>query len=262
VANEYSNDPRDLTYFRNSRNAISDRSEYLALFEEGEGKYILGEATPLYLVHPKVAERIYDFNPEAKIIAVFRNPFDALYATFKMVKRFFPHLYGGLLETLKTENPADTDPYSSPRFIRSRFYFSQIMTYYNIFSPNQIMVIFLEDIQEEQTFREVFKFLGVDENITVDLSQVYNTESNIGFHPMLAKMSRFIPMKWKTKLYKLNWSWVTKLTRVLTNKKSKDSAESSKCPKEVKEYLSPILKPEIDNLQELIGRDLSHWINS
>lgn len=40
-----------------------------------EGEYLLaGEASPYYIFHPQVPQRIYDLFPQVKIIALLRNP--------------------------------------------------------------------------------------------------------------------------------------------------------------------------------------------
>jgi hypothetical protein len=42
---------------------------------------ITGEATPAYLVHPHAAERMADVIPEARLIAMLRNPVDRTYSS-------------------------------------------------------------------------------------------------------------------------------------------------------------------------------------
>ena len=46
------------------------------------GGCITGEATPYYLPHPLVAERLADLLPDAKLIVIFRNPVDRAFSQY------------------------------------------------------------------------------------------------------------------------------------------------------------------------------------
>lgn len=48
---------------------------------------ITGEATPSYLIDPLVPERMADAVPEARLIALLRNPVDRAYSHFHMAER-------------------------------------------------------------------------------------------------------------------------------------------------------------------------------
>ena len=56
--------------------------EYRALFEGARGEKAVGEASPLYIYAPGTAERIKRYVPEAKIVALLRNPVDRAYSAF------------------------------------------------------------------------------------------------------------------------------------------------------------------------------------
>ncbi|NJL34400.1 MAG: sulfotransferase domain-containing protein [Chloroflexaceae bacterium] len=57
---------------------------YLALFEPGRGK-LCGEGSTAYIISKQAAQEIYNFNPEAKIIIMIRNPVDMLYSLHNQV---------------------------------------------------------------------------------------------------------------------------------------------------------------------------------
>ena len=48
---------------------------------------VTGEATPDYLFHPLVPERVYRLFPDIKIIALLRNPVDRAYSHYQMHQR-------------------------------------------------------------------------------------------------------------------------------------------------------------------------------
>ena len=47
---------------------------YKSHFPYNSGKFITGEASPTYIYNPLVPQRIYNYFPDVKIIALLRNP--------------------------------------------------------------------------------------------------------------------------------------------------------------------------------------------
>jgi len=62
---------KELRYF-NSNDPVFTLEKYLNFFRDGQ-EMICGEGTPLYLMSETAAARIYEFNPEAKIIIMLRK---------------------------------------------------------------------------------------------------------------------------------------------------------------------------------------------
>ena len=60
---------------------------YKALFSRATFHSAIGEASGTYLFHPRAAERIYRFIPDAKLIAILRNPVDRAYSAWLMHQR-------------------------------------------------------------------------------------------------------------------------------------------------------------------------------
>lgn len=51
----------------------------------------MGDATPRYLLWPGALERMRDYDPELRLIAIFRDPIDRLVSQWVMVRRRQPH---------------------------------------------------------------------------------------------------------------------------------------------------------------------------
>ena len=56
------------------------QEEYLKLFEDAKDEKIVGEGSVIYMYSKESEQRIYDFNKDAKIIIMIREPVDFLYA--------------------------------------------------------------------------------------------------------------------------------------------------------------------------------------
>jgi len=50
-------------------------------------KFVTGEATPSYLLYPKVARQIHNMNPNTKLIVLMRNPTDKAFSNFNHLVR-------------------------------------------------------------------------------------------------------------------------------------------------------------------------------
>src|SRR5262249_39324802 len=57
---------------------------YVALFDGVAGEHVVGEATPSYLQSASAAARIRDAVPDARLVAVLRNPVDRAYSGYSM----------------------------------------------------------------------------------------------------------------------------------------------------------------------------------
>src|ERR1700733_8619605 len=63
---------------------IKDIDVYTSLFDDGAAYKIRGEASPSYLWDSDVAQKLYQYNPNAKIIIILRDPIDRLVSAYQM----------------------------------------------------------------------------------------------------------------------------------------------------------------------------------
>ena len=65
-----------------NRLSITDENAYRAQFDAVRDEVAIGEASPLYLYSSAAAARIHETVPDAKIIIILRNPIDRAYSAF------------------------------------------------------------------------------------------------------------------------------------------------------------------------------------
>lgn len=148
-----------------------------------------GEASPLYIFNPLVANRIHQLVPNAKLIAILRNPVDrAISHYFHVVRNKRERL--PMMEAFQSEDkrlqPALQDKdYRNPAFIRFSYkrrglYREQLERYWQRFSKEQLLILNSEAFFEnpEQVLRKVFRFLGIDEKFEVADLKPRNVASN------------------------------------------------------------------------------------
>jgi hypothetical protein len=118
---------------------------------------ITGEATPDYLFHPHVAKRMARVIPEARLIALLRNPVDRMYSDY----HFFLVRHGRQKGTFEETIAAYLDRPHENRVFEPGNYVDHLLRWARFFSREQILVLKSEDFFErpQQTLKRVLDFL-------------------------------------------------------------------------------------------------------
>src|SRR5271169_5433640 len=140
--------------------------EYLALFVAAAPGQCVGEVSPAYLRSREAAGAIAALQPDARIIAIFREP-----ASF--VRSLHLHLLEEHVETetdLATALANEQLQRAGQRVLRYSdhlHYTEQLRRYHEQFAPEQVLVLIYEEFRadNEGTLRRVLRFLDVDENV-------------------------------------------------------------------------------------------------
>jgi surface polysaccharide O-acyltransferase-like enzyme len=148
---------------------------YLTHFPESlpEGD-ITGEATPYYLFHPHVPQRIKHTLPDVKIIVLLRNPIERAFSHYQMmVRRGVETL--SFSEAIRAESgridveyermEQDEDYFSAAcsqfSYLKRGLYSEQLERWFSLFAREEILVIRSEDLQRktEVSYNQVLQFL-------------------------------------------------------------------------------------------------------
>ncbi|HTR89739.1 MAG TPA: sulfotransferase [Solirubrobacteraceae bacterium] len=147
-------------------------AEYMAWFTAAGPEQIVGEASPHYLWSATAAEHIARVNPDARIIAIFREPASFLRSLHLQFLEVYYETEADLRRALELEEDRRAGR-NVPRYtywpqlllysehIR---YVEQLRRYHAVFPPEQVKVLIYEDFRADNvgTMREVLGFLGVD----------------------------------------------------------------------------------------------------
>jgi len=237
--------------------------DYLAYFEGWNGEEHIGEASVYYLFSERAAQEIHDFNPDARIIAMLRNPVDMLYSMYHQ-KRFS----GG--ETLPTfEEALAAEPKRKAEGAPRRLYYREIATYtpqvkryFDVFGRDQVRVIIFDDLKAdvEAVYRDTLRFLGADDTFEADL-RVHNPNTVV----RSKRIRNFLknPPSWYISLLKVGKRTLPVGVRDRGRRliKSANSMKATRQPMkpETREELKEYYRLEVQRLSELLGRDLTHW---
>ncbi len=127
---------------------------------------VVGDCTPSYLYWKPAAERIRQYNPAIKLLALLRNPIDRAFAHWNM-QRFKGREPLDFLDAIKEETNRIAPPLSieSRRFsyVDRGFYTTQLERFLKVFPREQLLIVKSEQFRGRQldTMNAIFHFLGV-----------------------------------------------------------------------------------------------------
>tara|TARA_B100000902_G_scaffold302663_1_gene290690 strand:- start:39120 stop:40019 length:900 start_codon:yes stop_codon:yes gene_type:complete len=233
--------------------------EYYSLFDDVDGQVSIGEASPSYIYSVNAPRLIKDNLPNVKIIAILRQPTDRAYSNFIHARRSGKEPIDDFQKAIEAEAIRIKNNYSPLfHYINKGYYSTQLSRYYNCFPKENIKVFLFEDIINDthETLKNIFNFLGVDSSFQIDVSKKYNISGHPrGFFGFLLKKMRYYRLMPKFALsdYLPNF-----IIRILFSSVYTDVEKISK------EFRSNITEryfsDEIKSLQNMIERDLSHWL--
>jgi hypothetical protein len=130
---------------------------------------ITGEATP-YLFHPFAPERVARVVPQARLIALLRNPVDRAYSHYQMVVKNGNESLS-FEEAIEAEEgrcsemSATSLEYQRFSYMSTGIYVDHLLRWSTFFPREQMLVLKSEDFFErpQETLRTVFNFLDLPE---------------------------------------------------------------------------------------------------
>lgn len=140
-------------------------ASYLELFEEARDERIVAEGSAGYICEPWVPEEIYQFTPDAKIIAVLRNPLERAYSHYLFHLQVGYEWVKDFEQALRLEDSRIREGYWHGYFYRTvGLYGQQLRRYFDIFPRENIRVYLSDELKSSpgQIMRDVYRFLGID----------------------------------------------------------------------------------------------------
>lgn len=144
---------------------------YSALFAPAPGVAIHGDATPIYLLHPRLIQRIARYNPAMRWIVLLRDPVARAISQYHMERargdETWPFWPAMLLERWRLRGHADDFRTGSPlRHHGYRLrgdYARQLDALYASFPHEQVLLLTNRELREDPTgtVRKACDFLGV-----------------------------------------------------------------------------------------------------
>jgi hypothetical protein len=159
--------------------------DYLALFAGARPGQHVGEASSLYLWSHEAAAGIAAQAPEARIIAILREPASFLRSLHMQLLQNHIEDEKSLRRAIELEPERRAGRRIPRRSVRPKAlyyservkYVEQLRRYHDVFGPDQVLVLIYEDFRadNEATVRRVQRFLGVDDTLPIEALEANRT---------------------------------------------------------------------------------------
>lgn len=255
------------------------RREYLETFAGAGDAERLGDTSPGYLYSTRAAREIKEYRADARIIIMLRNPIEALQAFHANL------LYVGNedIEDLEEALAAESDrragrriPAKNNAFIWALFYRdgvrypAQVRRYLDTFGSDQVHAIVYDDFKSDtaREYRRTLEFLDVDPGFQPSF-EIINPSRRARMRSLSTWYARrdLVPA-WPWKLGRRVAHLAIRSPRArgafLARLMALNTVQEDRAPlpPRLRRRLQADLADEVHELGELLGRDLSHWVDS
>lgn len=243
-----------------ARTSVTDTDAYRDLFP-GVGDGVTGETSPAYLYVPETAANIAARVPDARLVAILRDPVDRAVSAYQ-------HLLREGREPLDLEAAVDAEPRRIEagwgilwRYVDAGRYATQLQRYLERFDPSQLLVLLHEDLVDDPvaTCQRVFAFAGVDPAFVPDVGVRHNV-SGVPRRRWLQTLINPPPAVRRRILAVLPGSLAERL-RDVHARANEANLDPAPVAAEARAILAERLRPEVLALARLIDRDLGHWLH-
>lgn len=251
---------------------IKTMEAYLKLFAESTAEHLrVGEASVYYLRSAVAIPNIRQFNPDAKIIAMFRNPVDMVYSMHSQLV----HVAEEPVEDFETawrlqgrrSQGLDLPPNRRESFLFQYTEYGRFGTQaerlLSVFPREQVKLILFDDFaaSPERVYDDVIAFLGIPHDNRTEFPRINeNKSARVGW---LRTFYRKPPRGLRTAVRQLKQALgAESIAAVKKRIVDLNTVKGSRPP------LSPALRAELVDtfrdevtlLSRIMGRDLSHWV--
>jgi hypothetical protein len=224
---------------------------YRSHFPVSTANRLIGEIAPTYFASTEAVERIATLLPHAKVVCVFRNPAERVMSLYKLKRA-----YGLIPWTFEQAMARD------PEMLESSRYATKLKAWQHALGGDQVMATVYEDLRDDpQRFLDtVVDFIGIPRfKLTESQAQCVHS-SEIMTHPRSYHRTRRASTM-------ADWCKARRLDKLVAAVRNSPlrklflggGPSFAELPHEVVLGLNKLFRPEVEELESMLNRDLSAW---
>lgn len=253
--------------FRFARND----DEYMNLFKRATDDHIaVGEASAIYMYYPEAIRAIRAFNPDAKLVAMVRNPVDMVYSWHSLLQYWFEEDEPDFRKAWELQDvrakgehvPEKCRDYRVLLYRDVGKFGEQMEAVCSIWPREQVRCYLLDDFAEDTKglYEDILSFLGVPSDGRTEFPRI--NENKQHRNQSLARFVAQPPEIW------LKTSMLLKKTTGIEHFGILEALMLRTARKATRPKLDPafraelieVFRDDIHKLSRLLDRDLSHWL--
>lgn len=241
--------------------------DYLKLFAAATEEHLaVGEGSTDYILSRKILKDIYDYDNNAKIIALLRNPVDMIHSLhdYRIMKDMEKELDLEVVwNSQKSRNLShEQQPLNAmddyPRLGKVGSHVEGLLS---VFPREQVKLIVYDDFAKDskKVYEETVDFLGLPMDGKEDF-QRHNVTKTFKY-PKIHKICNRIGMNIKPGVARLKNLLGIRRIGILSGVRNWNTVSETKQPlkPEFRNRLAEEFREEVEKLSGILNRDLSHW---
>lgn len=244
---------------------------YEAQFADGASCKVRGEASAGYLESGMAMNAVRRFIPDARMIVILRDPSERIHSHYVHASRIRADFgdaaaneageraYKEVIDRAARGEFAELPATEEEVWLSSGFYHRQLTRAYAMFPREQFRVFLFEDLvsDAQKMMTDIYGFLGVDDSFTLPTTEAFNAGTVPKNQALFRMFTTRNPILRAAKAMAPTWlRGAATRTRNQMLGKGKPPLDTS-----IRSTLVRIYRDDILKLQDMLGRDLSAWLN-
>lgn len=233
-----------------------DLASYLAIYADCAADAVVVDASTAYLPSEESARRIHALNPSARIGMTLRNPVDRAYSLYWAKVRSLQDPLS-FEDALAAEADRIRDGHTFGwHYATSGLYTDQVQRYLDVFGRERVRIHLFDDYVRDplRVARDLFSFLGLDHDLPIQESRLRNHSGPARSRVVGRILSG--PFPGRRLIKRVVRSSLQPVKRHLHELNSRRAPAIEPA---TRARLIEWFGPDIERLEQLIGRDLSAW---
>jgi len=248
---------KETDYFSN--NYSLGFSWYLSHFRSYPSAMVLGEFTPTYFDYQDSPARIAQDLPDCKIVCTLRDPVDRIYSHYRLLRSEGWIGRQTLFEALEHHSRWRD---GAGNMLGTNRYAFHLSRWFREFGRENVLVAFVEDLKTnpQQYLNDIADFIRAP-RVDLQTTGIANKQLNLNpsqrapLHPHLASRARRLRDSLERKRFYRTLEFLQPFFRYCYGR----GTLFSPLDPETEQVLRERFRPEVDALEDLLGREISQW---
>lgn len=250
------------------RKSVRDEAEYRHLFHPAATETAIGEISPLYLYMERTPGRIHEMCGAIPVVCLLRSPAERAWSHFLHAVPVESEDQATTEFARLVEREMDLGPGYAPyrtatHLLRLGLYHDQLVRYQDRFGGDGVLALLNEDLTSDpaSTLRTISEFIGVDGSFPYETDTRYNAS---GQAPTSAKAKlRRVVRKVQPAVKAILPARVAgRLAEVRSKVEGRSLVPFGTLEPGLHRTINEWCRTDIEKTGELIGRDLSSWLEA